>query len=809
MNLFHHRPLFLVCSTFMAASVGAYFLSGIGHAVGMTAAVAVAVLLLLLWRGMGRHRPHAMLGAVCALAVAGALLASYITFCGTQATRLHALSHQTVVVTGTVTDRRTSGGYMTTYTLSMECVDGQPADGAALLVCQYVSDLQPGYAVTLDATVLPLEEVAGDGYDAAALRGDGYCIGFLSEHEGTVTVTDEGVHIPAVSAGQVRRALAARLNRLVGDEAAGLPAALLLGDKSTLADEVRRDFSRTGVSHLLAISGLHMTLLFGLLEGALRICHVPKRVRAILLAVSAAGYLVLLGFPPSATRAVIMLGVTYLSHLLTARADPLTSLGVAGALILAITPYAVADAGFWMSYMATLGLLAFMPPINRWVRERRTRPATDTSSCAEHQVEPSARFGARAVVKSVAVPLTMRVQALLLRLLLGLTVGVVAMSLTLLVTAAVIGEMSLLSPVTTLLLTPLCAVVLVASLLSLPLGGRVLGTLAATSARLTSEVMCRLATGLSKPSWVVVSLRHPAILPIAGIMTAALLVLMVVRLPKRRQWIVALPLLIGWMAIGGVRLIDRVATAGEVDVTYLQPSTQSDALVLVEGRDGVICDLSNGSLTALSAAAREAENRGATELAVLMLTHYHSRTAGALTHILGRETVRALWLPRPMSTEDYYRLLACLEAADRAGVPAVLYDVGDALTVFGDAKLMLESAKLERSVQPLLLLSFDTSPNACEAERLVYIGSAVFESTLATEATAWVAEADTVIFGNHGPLPHAAFGENLIYRSEGAVSVILSAYGDTAAYLQTAPIPTDAELWLGQKRFVMMLRSAE
>jgi competence protein ComEC len=696
-----------------------------------------------------------------------------MTFHGATATRLHALEQTTVQVEGVVTDRRGTGGNMTSYTLSLSAVDGEETSGTALLTCHYVSDLQPGFAVVLEATVIPLAEAAGDGYDATALRGDGYIVGLLSESEESVTITHENSTILSVRAGKLRRALSARLELVTGAGAQGIPAALLLGDQSNLSDEIRRDFARTGVSHLLAISGLHMTLLFGLLALFLQLIRVHKRARAVLLGISTLAYLLLLGFPPSATRAVIMLGVTYLSHLLSERADPLTSLGLAGAVILAITPYAVADAGFWMSFLATLGLVTLMPLLSRWLS-------------TEGAKEP---LLLRTVLRG------------LVKLATAILVGIVAVSFTLFVVAVVIGEASILSPVATLLLTPFCAVILLLSLGCIPFMNTALGVLLGGVIEQVCALMTDLTAWLARPSWVVVSLRHPAVVPLAAVMTAVLLLLLVVRLPSRRQWTVVLPLFVGWIAIGSVLGIHHLITQDEVDVTYLQPSTQSDALVLVSGNEGFVCDLSNGSLSSMTAAAREAKRQGATELSVFMLTHYHTRTSGALVSLLARETVRALWLPVPADEEDYYLLLACLEKAEAAGVPVYMYAPGETLRVFEQGSLTLETASLGRSVQPVLLVSLDVSDGDTGKDRLVYCGSAVFESDLADVAAELISSADAVIFGSHGPLFKAPYGEGLDLNRPR--EIIFSAYGDTAAWFAPAGLPEGTSMWLGQKRLIL------
>jgi hypothetical protein len=384
------------------------------------------------------------------------------------------------------------------------------------------------------------------------------------------------------------------------------------------------------------------------------------------------------------------------------------------------------------------------------------------------------------------------------RLLTALGVGLVAMSFTLFLVAAVIGELGVLSPLSTLLMTPLCTLSLVLSLLCLlllPVGaGGLVGML---NGRICA-LMAAMAEGLGNPSFAVISLRHPAVLPLAVVMVAVTLGLLAFNLPRRRQKLILLPMLAGWVLIGGILGADGLLTRDRVELTYLQPSTQSDALVMVAGQRGFVCDLSNGSLSSMTASAREAERQGATELAAFMVTHYHSRTPGALWGLLNRETVRALWLPRPKGEEEYGLLLACVEKADLADVPVYLYEAGEALSIFGDGTVTLETASLSRSVQPILLVSVTLPVDGGREERLLYCGSAVFESGLADTAAERVAEADTVIFGSHGPLFKAPFGAGLDLSE--AETVLLSRNGDTAAWFDPSAVPDSAELWLGPWR---------
>ena len=695
-------------------------------------------------------------------------------------------------VTATVTERLGGGSQITSYGLVLHTVNGSAVGSAlhpvrAYLLCTYVCDLQPGYTVTLTARAVPLAEAAGDR--AASLVGDGYSLGLTSDSETDSIITGEHSDSLLSRLGDLRRSLAARLDRLVGPAGGGLPSALLLGERSYIT----QDYARCGAAHLLAISGLHMTLLFGMLALVLRLLFLPRRVRSVILGVWALGYLCLLGFPPSATRAVIMLGVTYLSWLFSASADPVTSLGLAGALILGLSPCTLGDAGFWMSFSATLGLVTVMPAVTRLFK----MPASGKRSAGT----------ASGKAAGTASGLARHVQALLRRMgrwglgiLTVLITGVVAMTFSLWITATAIGTVSPLSPLSTLLLTPLCALVLLLSLLVLPLRGLwITQALLLPALRTVCGWMTGLARTLGEPRWAVISLSDPHTGPAIGIiiavMTVALLILLGVRLPRRRQWVVCLPAVCGWLTLGLVLGVSAHVYSRQVTVTYLQPSATSEALVLTRGQEAVICDLSNGSNTALQGAWDQAEAVGATEISVLMLTHYHSRTPGALWNLLSYEKVRALWVPEPGDGEDYFLMLSCLEKAELCGVPVYVYRPGDTLTVFGGTEICLETAALARSAQPVLLLSVNTAN-----DRLTFCGGAVFESDLGETAARLCGESDTVIFGTHGPLIKASYA---CVPSE-RLKLMCFADLETAAWMDATSLPADPPvLVVGQIRVVM------
>ncbi len=166
----------------------------------------------------------------------------------------------------------------------------------------------------------------------------------------------------------VRDHLAAQMRRHLGKDIAALIEAMCLGKKDALSAAVRQDFRACGLPHLLAVSGLHLTVVIGALYALLR--RFLRRLAAPLTIAATVLYMWLIEFTPSVTRAGAMLVVLLAGQLTRYRADSLNSLGLAMTLLLAADPYALYDVGLQLSFAATAGILVLLPAFARR-RERR------------------------------------------------------------------------------------------------------------------------------------------------------------------------------------------------------------------------------------------------------------------------------------------------------------------------------------------------------------------------------------------------------------------------------------------------------
>ena len=167
----------------------------------------------------------------------------------------------------------------------------------------------------------------------------------------------------------VRRAIAARIDRLFPQNAP-LIRALVLGDRSLLSEELREGLNATGTAHLIAISGLHVTVLAMALTFALG-RFISRRLAGVIALVPLVLYGALIGFPASFARAVMMFGIFSLAPIIGVPSDSITRLSTAMLVWLMLRPMDIADAGFTLSYLASAGILTLSPPLMALIRADR------------------------------------------------------------------------------------------------------------------------------------------------------------------------------------------------------------------------------------------------------------------------------------------------------------------------------------------------------------------------------------------------------------------------------------------------------
>ena len=245
-----------------------------------------------------------------------------------------------------------------------------------------------GEQAVLHARAWPAKAGVGD---IVRVRGRVSPLGFADAYQRRRNAHAAVVAYAVTSDGQRRGGVAGRLDAIRRRAEAGLDrglaprdAALLrgmvLGEDEQLGDEVREDFQRSGLAHILAVSGSNVMLLAALVLGLCGLVGVPLRTRLVLAAAVIVLYVPLAGGGPSIQRAGVM-GVAGLVAALAGRpARRWYALLLAAALTLALNPRAAEEPGWQLSFVAVAALLVGAPPLSRALARRMPKPVAEATA---------------------------------------------------------------------------------------------------------------------------------------------------------------------------------------------------------------------------------------------------------------------------------------------------------------------------------------------------------------------------------------------------------------------------------------------
>ena len=363
------RPLCVFCAGTLGLELVCAFLPQTGRFVPFAAFFAVG----LLWALAGRLRKSPawgygiclILGAVLGLVLTGSTQAKWEKL-------QTAYDGRSVLLEAEV--ERTSSSYFpgrVRAVLRVETVDREAAslrvECASLPTCSPGDRVKGRFALEMPDATARLNALA----DGIALNA-AYEKGFAQLGQSTSF---------RARTARLQKRLSAALRQGMASGPAGVLAAMVAGDRTHLSKELRTAYRGAGLSHVLVVSGMHVSILCGDVLGRLlpnrkkRLRgYTGRRVRALFSAVLALLLVGVTGFTPSVLRAAGAVWLSALGVWVYGPPDALTSLGVAGVLMTSGNSYAVCDVGFQLSFGAVVGPLAGGAVVRRsqeaWEKQR-------------------------------------------------------------------------------------------------------------------------------------------------------------------------------------------------------------------------------------------------------------------------------------------------------------------------------------------------------------------------------------------------------------------------------------------------------
>ena len=341
------RPLCAFCLSALGVLALCSFLPQMGLLLP-SAAIFVVFCLLVWWKG-GAARGYAvclLLGAVLGVGImktTGARLAKI----------QDAYAGKEVALTAEVesTGRAYTAGRVSAV-LMVEKVDGEAVrfrvECASLPKCEAGGRIRGRFSLDVPDATQRLDDYA----DGIVLSAE-YLSGMLR--------LGPSESFRARTA-RLQAALSRALRKGMAENTGGVLAAMVVGDRSHLTSTLRSAYRGAGLSHVLVVSGLHVTIFCGLLDALphkeRERSRAYRRMRSVLRAGTALLLVGITGATPSVLRAAVAVWVSSLGVWVGGPADTLTSLGAAGVLMCLGNGYAVYDVGFELSFAAVMGTLA-------------------------------------------------------------------------------------------------------------------------------------------------------------------------------------------------------------------------------------------------------------------------------------------------------------------------------------------------------------------------------------------------------------------------------------------------------------------
>ena len=514
------------------------------------------------------------------------------------------------------------------------------------------SDLAPGDIIELTARFLRTDGMDdSERIDALNSRG-AFLAGYVS---GGITVTG--------SEGRLRyfpqrlgKTVADMLEELFADDVSPFMKALLVGKRDELnADSALiASLSASGISHVVAISGMHVAFLMGFLAAVVK----NKRLFAFFGIPVLFLFMAMTGFTPSVTRAGIMQIFLICAPGFKRENDSLTSLSAALFILLAVNPYASASVSLQLSFAATLGIILFTGRID----------AAVTDSLRENKRKKSKLFKAFAgfIVTSLAT-----------------TVGAIVFTIPL--TAIHFGVVSLVSPVTNLLTIWVVSLVFPIGIVACALGfiWFPLGSAIAFPVSYAVRYIIFIARALAGLPYSAVYSSNAHI-----IFWLAYVYILFVTLPllraRARQYLY--PICFAIITLCTVLLISPLMPGlGDSAFSVLDVG-QGQSIVISSTDNVAVIDCGSSSGENAGAITHEfLSNRGRTSIDLLILTHFHTDHVNGVEYLFSRISISALAIPDP---EGSYLADDIIRLARKSGTD-IIYVTETLRMSLGDMELVV------------------------------------------------------------------------------------------------------------------------
>ena len=261
-----------------------------------------------------------------------------------------------VKLTGVVGEYVLEKETYTAFVLIDATIDGKNSQDILLYTSSY-TDIELGDIVEINTDIDALR--VNEKYEMSHIIKDIAYTGYVSYDDIEILGNDASLK------DKFKTGTKDILESRLSDDNSDIMHSIIFGESNVIDNEIGDTFDTAGISHILAVSGLHVSVLFGLLYFILKKCRVKKKYSCIILSILLFIYSYLCSFSPSVCRASIMAILMLICEIKQIEYDGLSSLSIAGIIILLCSPLQFFSISFRLSFLCVFAIISFAPFITR------------------------------------------------------------------------------------------------------------------------------------------------------------------------------------------------------------------------------------------------------------------------------------------------------------------------------------------------------------------------------------------------------------------------------------------------------------
>lgn len=691
MNIFEKRPLCLI----LCISLCGFLFFTFDNTVLRVTLIAIAILLCIISFILRINKDKRFLMRASAIAIIISCALSFLYF--ERYFKAYNAYDERIEVVGVVEDVSESSSYTQRLLVKAEKINGKGGKGYKFYAYPTKTEAKGIIQGARISFTAKLDGFSDDSYTYNISKGinayasDVEDLKILEYTKGSVAVRFE----------RFREYLTRYTISISDSDTGAILSALLLGQRDYLPDQLRLDFKRIGISHILALSGMHLAILSMGIDRALLFLRVKKKTRIATISSFVLLYMAITGFSVSVVRAGVMLILSSVLFLLGRTKDSLTSLSVAVLVICLFSPNSIMDISLWLSALATFGIIAFSEFFGRLEQPKGIK-------------ERAIRY------------ITM-----------SLLASVFAISATMAVSAFSFGSFSIFSPLTTIIFSLLAEIIMYLGCLMMLIGWFV-------PLNWIVSPLCRLMTVLAgffssaKFSYVSTNFKFVSFLII--IYSVCFYLFLVLKLKKPFKAINAI--IIAYLVVTIIPTALTMIQNRRETVAYYS-DTKSDQLLIRSKNEVCLINSSQYSKNLAYTSLDLLDDANVTHLDKYYLTHYSWSISDEIDVLMYNVYVEEIYVPEPRNDDEKTILKILYKTVENHRTKIVVFKENETVNVGEYTIDLLYSAPYgTTSVNAVMVAKND--------EVYTYLSSGTLLTEMDPVYRELITYSDHIIFGEHG-----------------------------------------------------------